>query len=921
MKIKQKNRKKLNIHLINIFLKFYFIFSIIFVILFSLIFFNTGYWNNSKDQFLSRLYTSSMINYIHMPEIIYKKIKSNFYKIPKLNINISFENQLNLENQRERRLENFGFSEEGSAFTEVNATIDFENNTLQTDLRLKGDRKSHWFEKDRASYKLDLKSNKDKIFGMRKFSLQKPRTRNYLHEWLFFELLGEFNLIKLNYVFVNLSINGSEPQLYALEESFDKILVERNKKRNGPIFSLHEEFTREHDSNKFEVYNKNFWLNDENIRFTQIAKTKLEDFLKNKNKDLKMFDTEKWANFFAITDLNYYPHARAAKSVKFFYNPIPGVFEPIGYDAHRSVPNFNKHIKNWYNLPIQNSFQDALRCKEDLETCIKTGGRLTGNYLVYKFFFKSSGELNEDFFKKYREAVYKITSKKFLDDFFKKKADEITKINSLIYGDYFLVDHNYFYGPGLYYFSKGDIYHRADILRKFFQVNIEKLFVEQKNLEILITSKEINNLELIVNKIECENPVSKIKYDYELNYSLKKGITLINNIFNKKNLPLKCTTVHFLDNEKNFYTKRIVQRLSESIDSFNFLNNDLFKIYFDIIGYKLFLKKDNTIIKENIYIPPGYHVIIKSGQKINLLNNAFIFSESSWNANGFSEEITIHGNKDNFGGGIYISDKSKPSYFENVVFKFLNGLKKPYFIKKNKNYFSTITSYNEKKINSFIETIELNPDKKILHNLNFNLMGSVNFFENEVTIKNVKFLKICSEDALNIISSKFLIIDSYFSENCSDSVDVDFGTGEIKNSRFENIGNDAIDFSGSEAILNSILLRNAGDKFISIGESSKINIFDLNGDNSFVGIVSKDGSYAKLQNIDLKNVKIALAAYIKKSEFDKGTIVGNNIKVSKEAIGTLTDKKSDIILNGTKEKRKTENIIQIIYNKNLNYIK
>ena len=140
-----------------------------------------------------------------MPEIIYKKIKSNFYKIPKLNINISFENQLNLENQRERRLENFGFSEEGSAFTEVNATIDFENNTLQTDLRLKGDRKSHWFEKDRASYKLDLKSNKDKIFGMRKFSLQKPRTRNYLHEWLFFELLGEFNLIKLNYIFVNQS--------------------------------------------------------------------------------------------------------------------------------------------------------------------------------------------------------------------------------------------------------------------------------------------------------------------------------------------------------------------------------------------------------------------------------------------------------------------------------------------------------------------------------------------------------------------------------------------------------------------------------------------------------------------------------------------------------------------------------------------
>ena len=33
---------------------------------------------------------------------------------------------------------------------------------------------------------------------------------------------------------------------------------------------------------------------------------------------LNIFDTDKWASFFAITDLNYYPHARAAKSVKFF---------------------------------------------------------------------------------------------------------------------------------------------------------------------------------------------------------------------------------------------------------------------------------------------------------------------------------------------------------------------------------------------------------------------------------------------------------------------------------------------------------------------------------------------------------------------------------------------------------------------------
>ena len=134
-------------------------------------------------------------------------------------------------------------------------------------------------------------------------------------------------------MFVDLSINGSDSKLFALEEGFDKILIERNKKRNGPIFSLHEEFTKEIKKTKFEVYNKNLWLNKENLKFTQIARRKLENFFEDEAKNIDGFDIDKWAAFFAITDLNYYAHGRAVKSVKFFYNPVSGLIEPIGYDA------------------------------------------------------------------------------------------------------------------------------------------------------------------------------------------------------------------------------------------------------------------------------------------------------------------------------------------------------------------------------------------------------------------------------------------------------------------------------------------------------------------------------------------------------------------------------------------------------------
>ena len=38
----------------------------------------------------------------------------------------------------------------------------------------------------------------------------------------------------------NLTINGDDKGLYVVEEGFGKELIERNKRRNGPIFSLDE---------------------------------------------------------------------------------------------------------------------------------------------------------------------------------------------------------------------------------------------------------------------------------------------------------------------------------------------------------------------------------------------------------------------------------------------------------------------------------------------------------------------------------------------------------------------------------------------------------------------------------------------------------------------------------------------------------
>lgn len=918
MRIKKIIKKKKRIPTLEIFLRAYFFISIFILVAFLILFFNTGYWSNYKNQFLNRLYTSSVINYMYFPEIVYKNIKAKFYQVPEIDLNISFKNQLNLEKQRIDALKSFSYNKERKQFKEVNASINYNNQQYRTDLRIKGDRNSHWFEKDRTSYKLNLKGKK-KILGMRKFSLQKPRVRNYIHEWIFFELIGELDLIKLNYKFIDLSINGSDPKLFVLEEGFDKVLVERNKKRNGPIFSLYEEFTGEIKKVKFEVYNKNFWLNDENLKFTQVTRKKLENFIKNDNETIEIFDIDQWAKFFAITDLNYYPHARISKSVKFFYNPVSSLFEPIGFDAHRSVPNFSKYIANWNDLPVQNSFQDALNCKKNLNNCIKNETRLTGSYLVYRFFFDNNGNLNEKFYKNYRKHLLKITSKKFLDNFFSERENQIEKINSLIYGDYFFVDHNYFYGPGLYYFSKKDIYLRAESLKNFFNTNINKIFAEQEGNKIIINNTLNNNLELRLTLIECEDLSTSQKFIFSIDKNINKEFTYFDLTTLSKNLKLKCSNITFSNSQGNNFNKIILQNLNYDIKKFTELDKNLFKQYFNIKNKNIFLKEKNTLIDKNILIPENFIVHILPGQKIILKNNSFIFSNSAWNVDGSDEKIIISGTKNNFGGGILINDKKNSSLFKNVEISYLSGPKKIISDSDNKLFTNKI-NYIEGKINTFNKQLVEFGNNEIVYNLNYILYGSLNFSNTEVKFNNVKFKKICSEDVLNIISSKFLIENVYFSENCSDSIDIDFGNGKINNANFDNVGNDAIDFSGSVVEVNNIFMSNVGDKLISVGENSSVRIKNLTGNNSYVGIASKDGSITDLKDVRIKNVTIGLAAYIKKNEYSVGKIVANKILIQNSKINWLTDQNSTIILDQKELSSKTNSIIPIIYNKEENLI-
>ena len=276
-------------------------------------------------------------------------------------------------------------------------------------------------------------------------------------------------------------------------------------------------------------------------------------------------------------------------------------------------------------------------------------------------------------------------------------------------------------------------------------------------------------------------------------------------------------------------------------------------------------------------------VKIFPGQKIILINNAFIFSESPWLVDGKKEKILISGKKDNFGGGLIISETNFTSRFVNTSFAYLNGA--------NKNINHLTKQYV--------------------------LMGAVNINQSEVIFENVKFKEIKAEDSLNIINSRYKISNSNFEDILSDAIDIDFSVGEILDSSFVNIKNDAIDFSGSKAKVSNIEFSYVGDKLISVGENSIVDIDGIVGKDSFVGFASKDGSILKGNNISFSNVNIPFSSYVKKSEYDGAILVVNDARYQNYLIPYLKDKYSLIEINNDTKEKVNKKVVQIIYNKNI----
>ena len=110
-----------------------------------------------------------------------------------------------------------------------------------------------------------------------------------------------------------------------------------------------------------------------------------------------------------------------------------------------------------------------------------------------------------------------------------------------------------------------------------------------------------------------------------------------------------------------------------------------------------------------------------------------------------------------------------------------------------------------------------------------------------------------------------------------DGLDVDFSNIVVNRANIKNSKNDCLDLSFGQYILKKINLSGCGDKGLSVGEKSFVELDYIKIKNSNIGIASKDSSITKLKNANLENLKICVTAYNKKQEFYGGFLKIKNI--------------------------------------------
>ena len=421
----------------------------------------------------------------------------------------------------------------------------------------------------------------------------------------------------------------------------------------------------------------------------------------------------------------------------------------------------------------------------------------------------------------------------------------------------------------------------------------EKSFKENLRNQVVSKLAKDNALHVSekLNKLDKTNLLGKLKdngfeninlsqLDYLLQF-IDKRLEIISKSNVQENLTFQTNIF------KTFAKEMDIEKDLQLIFFENFHMSKENKLNVQICDYRLLVCKKAEINEENL-------IQLVEQNDINKKNNSFLVMKKEEYQNGTNKK-SIEELDENFEKVIF-SDDIK--FIKNQSVK----------ININPELKEIILDYNTKKgrlifLESNLDSWKISMNNKTNEDKNNNLFtkkitGCLTIIDSE--IKNLEFQanNFFCEDTLNIIRTTGSVDKINITNSFSDALDLDFSNISISKLEISNSGNDCADFSFGNYEIKHAKIDTCGDKAISVGEKSILNIENLNAENSIIGLASKDSSRVKLQNVYINNVETCLAAYNKKQEFFGGRIEVKNKKCENYLNFVEVDKISEVFLDG-----------------------
>lgn len=741
--------------------------------------------------------------------------------------------------------------------TYFKASVELDGNLVPVSLRLKGDWVDH-LDGEKWSFRIKFKGS-NAYCGMKKFSIQDPHTRSFMMEWFGHKLFEKEDVLTTRYQFKVVYINGENKGVYALEEHFDKRLLEYRKRREGPIVKFDENgvwqgyYEQQQNQQGFKKFpylesaeilpfsKKRTRKNPVLLNQFLLAQSHMSRFRNLDTTFQEYLDLDKMARFIALCDVMNATHGLIWHNQRNYLNPVNGVLEPVAYDCFSGQPSIHYEL-----LGV------APRWREEED------------FSSFDALF-----LNQEFNQLYIKYLKRFSSENYMRESFLAFEDEIRYYESLLKHEYpmYSLNKDYFLLNQLNVIEKVKKYESLP--------NNERKIHKNELYRDTPQNVVFDEVALKVYTIEADSLSGIFQFE---NYLLSPIEVVGYSTKANKNLVFQL--------DKNFSLEAYVNEADKKVVSFPFRPRNIFyktqttgdsllsfKVSpFPPVTYKslmdfsssLFVSSNDPEVRlkanevynftETIFIPRDKNLVIEEGVKISLSNGARFIAYGPVKMLGSKNKpIKIEG-KGIKGGGV-------------VLFPQGNSVDVNHLICKNLTDANTNT---------------------------WALTGGFTVYEGKVSLRNCSFINARSEDALNLIRCDFEIDNMLIDKTYSDGFDADFCKGRLKNSVFQSTGNDCIDFSGSEIDIESCQIVDSGDKGISGGEHSILKVRNCMINRASIGIASKDKSSVKVQGTRIESCDFAFAAYRKKAEFGPAKINVESSTLKNNQNTYLIEKASEI---------------------------